>query len=42
VLDAIAAKDPQRARKHMSELIQLALEDTPAVNAPRPRKSKKS
>ena len=35
VLDAIAAKDPQRARKRMSELIQLALQDTPAVNAPR-------
>jgi len=42
VLDAIAAKDPQRARKRMSELIQLALEDTPAVNAPRLLKSKKS
>jgi DNA-binding FadR family transcriptional regulator len=46
VLDAIAAKDPQRARKRMSELIQLALEDTPAVNAPRalkaPLKSRKS
>ena len=33
--DIIAAKDPQRARKRMSELIQLALQDTPAVNAPR-------
>ena len=42
VLDAIAAKDPQRARKRMSELIQLALEDTPAVNAPRLSKSSKS
>ena len=43
VLDAIAAKDPQRARKRMSELIQLALQDTPAVHAPRPsRKSKKA
>ena len=42
VLDAIAAKDPHRARKRMSELIQLALEDTPVVNAPRPLKSKRS
>jgi DNA-binding FadR family transcriptional regulator len=42
VLDAIAAKNPERACKRMSELIQLALEDTPAVNAPRPPKSKKS
>jgi DNA-binding FadR family transcriptional regulator len=41
VLDAIAAKDAPRARKRMSELIQLALQDTPVVNAPKSARSKK-
>jgi DNA-binding FadR family transcriptional regulator len=36
VFDAIAAKDPDAARDAMSELIRLAIMDTPTKQRPRP------
>jgi DNA-binding FadR family transcriptional regulator len=38
VLEAIAAKDPAKAKRRMSELIKLARADTPT---PRVKKSRK-